>query len=281
MGMWKRLHEAYRWRRLLSSCRLDPRSLPVPLEHPGSNDFIIAGCPRTGTSLVAATLFQPPDVLTVMEPWDGLRMPPADLFASLRSEINNEQGLARGRLDLDALQQGRVRWQGDGARAYPVSVSSGYQLGVKWPTFWQYLELLPHTRFVVTLRDPVEVVSSFARIGGRLAQGLEYDVTFNAELNASLTAATRDPALRAVLLYEYINRRIMPHLDRENVFVVRYQRWFQDADQLLSELSSFLDIPTITPNVIVESPEPRELPPDLTELIDEFAPVARDLGYEA
>lgn len=280
MRIWKRLLEAYRWRKLVASCRLDPRDLPRPLDPPGADDFIIAGCPRTGTSLLAAVLFQPPQVVTVMEPWDGLRMPPAELFDSLRNEIETMGKLARGRLDVGALHQGSVRWQKDGAAGNPISVVPGFQLGVKWPTFWQYLQYLPDTRFVVTLRHPAEVVSSFAGTGGRLVQGLEYDVAFNAELNDSLTPATSDPATRRVLLYEYINSRIAPYLDRDNVLAVRYEKWFEDPEGLCAEVSSFLGIPTILPNVVIRRSSARQHSPELLDLIDELAPSARTLGYD-
>jgi len=54
-----------RWRRLLDSLTLDPDHLPRPVEAPGTRDFVICGCPRTGTALLTAMLFQPPRVVTV------------------------------------------------------------------------------------------------------------------------------------------------------------------------------------------------------------------------
>lgn len=278
MGVVKRAVDAFRWRRLLASCRLDPPAMQNPRPRPiGPNDFIIAGCPRTGTSLLAAQLFQPPHVVTVMEPWDGLRIEPADLFTSLRSEINSGS-LQRGRLDIDALDRGEVVWRGESESAHEIDAAPGFELGVKWPTFWQYLDVLPKARFLITVRHPTEVISSFARVGGRLASGLEYDVAFNRTINGDLASATRDPEVRTVMMYEYVNSRIIPHLHRPEVMVVRYERWHQDPRALLSEISSFLGV-ELSNNVSVTPPTAPEHSPRLSELIRRHAPSAISLGY--
>jgi hypothetical protein len=280
MGIWNRIGAAYRWRRLLASCRLDPTALSQPVAPPGPADFIIAGCPRSGTSLTSAVLFSPPDVVTVMEPWDGLRLPPAELFRSLRDEIDSSNALTRGRLDIDDLELGQVTWQRDGEKTASLSLADEYQLGVKWPTFWQYLPLLPTTRFVVTLRHPAEVIQSFIGTEGRLTKGLDYDVAFNKQLNSDLKQATPDTALRRVLLYQEINSRILPYLKQENVFVVRYERWFSDYGGLLRDLASFLGVEAIHPRIKINPRRHREYPPQLLQLIGDHAPVARQLGYE-
>jgi hypothetical protein len=278
--MWKRIAAARRWRRILAASRLDPRRLQRPVEEPGQRDFILAGCPRTGTSLLTAMLHQPPNIVTVMEPWDGLRMPPAELFSSLREEIASTGELTRGRLDLDALREGRVEWQQDGERASRIEVAETFELGVKWPTFWQYLELLPTTRFLITLRDPVEVISSFRRVGGRLEQGLDYDVVFNEPMNRELIAASDDIAVRRALLYQYINSRLLPYLDKDNVFVVRYERWFSDPDRLRQEISQFLEVPFAESNVAIREERRRHEADDLIDLVREHVPVRVDLGYD-
>lgn len=278
--MWKRIANAYRWRRILAASRLDLRRLQQPVEEPGSGDFILAGCPRTGTSLLTALLHQPPNIVTVMEPWDGLRMPPAELFSSLRDEILGTGELTRGRLDLDALREGMVEWQQDGERAYRIEVGEGFELGVKWPTFWQYLELLPTTRFLITVRDPVEVISSFRRVGGRLEQGLDYDVVFNEPMNRELTAASDDVAVRRALLYQYINSRLLPHLGKDNVFVVRYERWFSDPDRLRQEISRFLEVPIAESKVAIREDRRRQEADDVIDLVRRYVPVSGDLGYD-
>ena len=278
--MWSRLVDAYKWRRILSRSALDPRRLEKPVDPPGNRDFILAGCPRTGTSLLTAALYRPPSIVTVMEPWDGLRLPPAELFASLRTEIVGTGRLTRGRLDLDALGDGRVEWQRDGERSFGVEADDGFLLGVKWPTFWQYLDLLPDTRFLVTIRHPVEVISSFQRVGGRLAMGLDYEVPFNAPMNRGLARATDDQAVRRALLYQYVNSRLLPHLGRERVFVVRYERWFQDPDRLRDEISEFLGEPIQSFNVTIRPEGARQHDPEIVDLVRDHVPVARELGYD-
>lgn len=278
MTIVKRAVDAYRWRRLLGSCDLDPSLLARPVPSPSETDFVVTGCPRTGTSLLAAQLFQPPRILTVMEPWDGLRLPPKTLFDSLRAEIHAGE-LRSGRLNIDALKNQEVVWESERVGSYPVEADTGFLLGVKWPAFWRYLELLPETRFLVTVRHPLEVIHSFDRMGGRLSQGLDYDVPFNREMNTHLRRATDEDQMRRVLMYEYINSRLIPFLNRRSVMVVRYERWFGDREALLAEISEFLNVPLELPIAIFEQ-QPRSVDPNLVDLIRTHAPSARSLGYE-
>jgi hypothetical protein len=269
----------YRWHRLLQSCDLDPGQLEEPLDEPGANDFIICGCPRTGTSLLAGMLFQPPASVVAMEPWDGLRLAPARLFDSLRAEI--EEGvLRRGRLDVAALEkEGRVAWVRDREQPVPLDVEPGFRLGVKWPTFWRYLDLLPNTRFLVCVRDPMEVISSMVGTGGRLAAGYDYDVAFNRDMNTHLRAATDEPSIRRALLYEYVNSRILPHLGSANVKVVRYERWYEDPDMLLSEVAEFLGLEVLEPRVRLRPPIPVKQGERSGPLVERYCPSAMQLGY--
>lgn len=267
-----------RWAKLLAGLTLDPVALPRPLPPPGPNDFIVCGSPRTGTALLVAMLFQPPRAVCVMEPWDGLSLLPAELFTSLRAEL--EDGvLRRGRLDVGALRSsGAVRWCRDGERPVDVEMDGGYALGVKFPTFWQYLDVLPQTRFLVCVRDPRDTVASYAATGGRLAAGLDYDVPFNRVMNEHLLGVTDDPALRRVLMYDYINQRILPHLDRPNVMVVRYERWFEDPRALLDEVGAFLEVRLPDVPAVIRS-RPVSDPGMHDELIRRHCTTAPALGY--
>jgi hypothetical protein len=215
-----------------------------------------------------------------MEPWDGFRLPPADLFASLREEIKQTGGMARGRLDGDALAaEGAVRWGRDGEFPHKVDVDPGYLLGVKWPAFWRYLPLLPDTKFLVCVRDPVEVITSFKRTGGRLASGLEYDVLFHRAMNAELERATGDVAVRRVLLFDRIAAALIPHLNRPNVFTVRYERWFQDPEGLINEVGNFLGVRLSGLNVALMPAEVSEGDPGVGELVGRHSRAASSLGY--
>ena len=232
-----------RWRRTLRSLTLDPDQLASPLRSPGPRDFLICGSPRSGTALLVAALFQPPAVVTVMEPWDAFRLPPAELFQSIRAELGRTGRLGRGRLDIGALlTNGEVRWCRDGERPHTVAVRPDYHLGIKLPAFWRYLDLLPDTRFLVCLRHPLEVVQSYRLAGGRLREGLDYDVPLNRRMNTHLLAATDDPVVRRVLLYDYVHRAILPHLGRPNVLAVRYERWFAEPAGVMSEIGAFLGV---------------------------------------
>jgi hypothetical protein len=270
-----------RWRRLLDGLTLDPDALPRPVAAPGARDFVICGCPRTGTALLTALLFQPPHVVTVMEPWDGMRLPPAELFASLRAEVATGR-LGRGRLDLAALERdGAVRWCRDGEVPHPVAAAPDHLLGVKWPAFWRYLDLLPDTRFLVCLRDPVAVVRSFARVGGRLGEGLEYDTPFNRAMNDALTAATGDVAVRRVLLYDYVHERVLPHLARANVLAVPFERWFTGPDALVAEIAGFLGTELRPERARIEPPGDAGSGDDATRaLVRRHCRTAAALGYD-
>jgi hypothetical protein len=270
-----------RWRRFLRSLPLDPTTLPRPVAPPGAHDVILCGCPRSGTTLLAAQLFQPPHVLTVMEPWDGMRLPPAALFASLRGEVETTGRLERGKLDAAALlQRGQVAWTREGTATPPLTMEAGWWLGVKWPVYWRYLELLPATRFVVTVRDPQAVIASFRAQDGRLARGLEYDTRFNRDLNRSLLAATRSDAERRALLYERSTAAVLPHLGRTNVFLLRYERWFGDDAALHRELSAFFDRELAPWPARLQAPAP-PVPLDAADraAIRDCCPSAAALGY--
>lgn len=271
-----------RWQRFLRELPLDPDTLPRPLAAPGVRDFIICGSPRSGTTLAAAMLYQPPRVVTVMEPWDGMRLAPAALFGSLRDEIAQTGQLSRGKLDINALGTGgSVQWWREGEHAHEVSTTPGYLLGVKWPGYWRFLELLPDTKFVLCLRHPLAAIGSYKQAGGRLTRGLNYDTPFNRAMNQYLLAETRDAVLRRVLLFDYVHSRILPYLARRNVFVLRYERWFTEREPLLAELSAFLGV-ELGPGYPVLHP-PRStsaLTPGEVALVRRHCATAAALGYD-
>jgi hypothetical protein len=266
-----------RWRRILRSLDLDPDELSRPVERPGERDFLVCGSPRTGTALLAAALWQPPGVVCVMEPWDAMRLAPAELFRSLRAEIDGGV-LARGRLDVAALSDGAVRWTRDGERPVAIAMEPSWQLGVKLPAFWRYLDLLPDTRFVACVRAPEETIASYRATTGRLREGLEYDARFNEALNAELLAATDDPAVRRVLLYDRANEAVVANMHRENVHVVRYERWFDDPGGQRRDLEAFLgvDLPRLPR---IERSSVPTLPPDELDLVRRECRTAAALGY--
>jgi hypothetical protein len=154
-------------------------------------------------------------------------------------------------------------------------------VGVKWPVFWRYLDLLPDTKFLVCVRNPVDVVASFAAMKGRLSEGLNYDVPFNHAMNEALRAATDDPATRRALLFEYIASRIVPHLGRPNVLPVRYERWFQDRDGLMREIAGFLGTSLGPGEPVIREPARRAPDPDAARLVARHCPSASALGYAA
>lgn len=230
--------------------------------------------------MLSALLFQPPEMVVCMEPWDGLRLPPAALFASIRQEIAQTGMLSRGRLDVPALATGEMRWHRDGAGVYPVEVDPGYLLGVKWPGFWRYLDLLPQTRFVVCVRHPFDVIGSFEQTGGRLAAGLEYDVAFHRRMNRELKRTTADVGIRRALLYQYVAERILPHLHRPQLLLIHFERWEREPVRVLTEISSFLEVELAPqPQVSIRVPE-RRTDSEGTDLIRRYCPSAIDLGYE-
>lgn len=269
-------------RAYLKGLTLDRRALPARPEQPTARDFVICGLPRSGTTLLSAALHQPPEVVTLMEPWDGLVLPPAELFRHVRRRLRDE-GTIGGRIDLDRLvAEGSTAWVDDHPRRVEPPVDPDtVAVGVKWPSYWQLLDLLPDTRFLVCVRDPAEVISSFVGARGALRDGLELDVAFHADLNAGLRVATRRRADRRALLYETIVRGMLPHLDRPNVKLVRFERWQQDPEALLAEVGAFLGVDTSHTHVRIR-PTAREVPrlsPRERRAIARLCPSATALGY--
>jgi hypothetical protein len=252
-----------------------------PVTPPGERDFLMCGSPRSGTTLLCAALFQPPGIVTFMEPWDGMRLPPAELFPSMRREIESG-AIQRGKLDVPTLTAGgTVRWWDEGTTPVSVEVAPNYLVGVKWPAFWQYLGLLPETKFLVTVRHPHETISSYKKKGGALLEGLDYPIAFNRRFNDTLRAATRDEALRRILLYEHINQEILRYVERPNVLVVRYERWFEEPEALVKEISEFLDTDVRLDHVSIRrSSRAVDLTEREIELIRRHCASAVQLGYD-
>ncbi len=270
-----------RWQQLLASCSIDPDALPAPIEEPGSSDVMICGHSRSGTALVTAALWQPPSVVTVMEPWDAFRLAPADLFRSLRTEMATTGQISCGRLDVAALEEeGAVRWQRDGERAVDVTYGEDTVVVAKMPVFWRYLDRLPETRFIVCVRNPIEVISSYARVGGRLAEGLDYDIPFNSKMNQSLLAQTDDALLRQIAMFDYVADRLIPHLTRSNVHVVRYEDWATDALGQMATLGEFLGVELGPLRVSIRSGETPEPDAETAALIAQNCRTAGALGYD-
>lgn len=281
------LRDRWRWALFDRTLTLDPAALPRPVAAPGPLDFIICGAPRTGTTFLCAVLFQPPQLVTVMQPWDGLRLPVAELFRSLRREIDKGV-MGRGRLDLDALRtEGSIRVVEEGERQFRLETADDYLLGVKWPVFWRYLELLGDTKFLVCVRSPAEVVDSYVRMSGnpggrRLSQGFGNPNGFNRPMNRYLRRTTRDPARRRIEMFDYHYSRLLPLLDRPNVFVVRHERWFVDPDALVSEIGAFLGVPLGRGFPAVRRrPSPSSIREADRGLVFELSTTAAALGYRA
>jgi hypothetical protein len=245
----------------------------------GNRDVIICGSPRSGTTLLAAQLFQPPSVVSLMEPWDGLRMAPADLFDAIRANLRNGK-VPGGRLDLDALRTDRaVEWTEEHT-AQVGWVADDVVLAVKWPAWWQYLDRLPSGRFLVTVRHPYEVLDSYERTGGHLREGQDYPAALNEDVNRRVRQlAGRNLARRRAALYETVNRALLQHLHRSDVFVVRYERWYSEPDELRFELEEFLNCELGPWPAAIRSHGARPVTEDLRMLVIQQVPVARELGY--
>lgn len=270
------LRQKWEWR----SLRLDPERLPLPIAAPTENDFIIAGCPRTGTSLLAAALFQAPECVTLVEPWAGMRLAPRELFQHLRDEMRSSGELSVGTLDFDALKSGRVVRCKEGTSSTPVQLRETSLVGVKWPSYFQYLPKLPSTKFVLCLRHPFQVLRSMAALNGGLRNGQDYNLPFNRRTNRAIRERAVDPALRRIELFDYVHERLSPFLEAENTFVVRYERWFSDPDVLLTELSDFLGVRLQKPPIELKASKLIALTPDERALVLQHSRMAHRLDYD-
>ena len=227
-----------RWRQTLRSLTLDPTALPRPLAEPGPRDFIIGV--RTGTALLTAALYQPPAVVTVMEPWDTMRLPPAELFRSLRAELAAGI-LRRGRLDIDALLgPARSFWCSDGACPSEVATTDTTLLGVKFPAFWQYLDLLPNTKFLVSGARTC-CYGPLLRAGRGAARTAVWTTgSLQPAPEPVAAGALRHRRCSPSRSVDTINLKVLEHADRANVHLVRYENWGADEAAQMHEISRFL-----------------------------------------
>ena len=115
--------------------------------------------------------------------------------------------------------------------------------------------------------------------GGRLRRGLEYECAFYADLNGRLLRSTSEDAERRALLLEESLSAIMSSMDRPNVHVLRYERWFEDPDTVVSELGKFLEVDLAPGTIEITQPRSREVDPKTVALVAEKVPSATDLGY--
>ncbi|QDV06945.1 Sulfotransferase domain protein [Planctomycetes bacterium Poly30] len=240
--------------RELARCSLELETARAALEGEDgvaaeARNVVICGCPRSGTSLLAAMLHQPPRMMTAMEPWEGLRFPPHEVFRWLRTEWAGGR-LPSTRLDVRLLEaEARVAWTRE-ARSYRVTPANpGAPVGLKWPCYWQLLGSSKSLKFLVCVRDPASVVSSMGRQPGRLRMGLDHDVPFNHDLHRRLLQSASTEEQRRVAHYDEVYERVLRHAQDSNVMLVRYERWFEDPADLLEEISTFLGADLAHPRV--------------------------------
>ena len=104
-------------------------------------------------------------------------------------------------------------------------------------------------------------------------------------MNRELTHRTADAARRRIALYDYVYERMLPHLDRPEVLVVRYERWFTEPDALLTELGAFLGIDVSRPLARIRppvnpAPEPTAYDERERALVRRHCRTAARLGYD-
>ncbi|MEZ4322080.1 MAG: hypothetical protein R3F61_31700 [Myxococcota bacterium] len=116
--------------------------------------------------------------------------------------------------------------------------------------------------------------------GSRVQEGFDYDTAFNREQNHIVGERAATSALRRIELFDYVHERLLPHLDRPNVFVLRYERWFDDRDRLLAELGGFLGTDLSDCPVRVEKRDGRRvMDNDDREFVLRHSRMAHLLGY--
>jgi hypothetical protein len=99
-------------------------------------------------------------------------------------------------------------------------------------------------------------------------------------MNEELQASTLDLALRRVRLFDYIHQRILPHLSRPNVLVVRYERWFSEPERLVKELQAFLEVELSLPKLGIRRSDVPPLANEERALVRAHCSTAEALGYE-
>jgi hypothetical protein len=99
------------------------------------------------------------------------------------------------------------------------------------------------TKFVVCVRHPFDAIASFKSVGGSVSRGQEYAVAFNRDLNREVRRqAGWRVARRRVELYAQLQEAILPHLERPERFVARYEGWFEAGGRQWASLADFLGV---------------------------------------
>src|SRR5262249_26515505 len=146
---------------------------------------------RSGTTYLAAVLYNPPKVITVSESggaWKnffrefGCSEHVLELFRDQRRRIERGEAVMTF-ADTEGFRgEGRVDTWSQKKSAQPVAVEHGFQLGLKNPEV--FLELLPvfinaGMKSVITVRHPLRVINSWVKkVRARMERGQSIEGTF-------------------------------------------------------------------------------------------------------
>lgn len=255
--------------------------------------FILTGLPRSGTTYLAAVLYNPPGVVTLSEAggrWKDLYRTHGksdkifDIFHEFRArilmgeEVSTIEGTPgfEGRGRVDTWNQKKVQKK--------ITVHSEFFLGLKNPeVFLGFLEVFLNAglKCIVTVRHPAFVINSWVkRLKDRLDKSSAIEGKFANGDSVIFCSKLDRPEDRRIDLYNYMSDLIVRQMGSKNILIIRHEDWYIDRSQL-DRVSDFLGIPNIgylRPAPI--SPDPLVITDEEHEKILRGCTIAAKFGYQ-
>lgn len=214
-----------------------------------TNDIILTGPPRSGTTLACHLLNKVPNTIALHEPMSLSHFPNKDegltatlhFFQEMRSNLL-DKGQALSKVTTEGIPDNPFPQTEGGGRASLVSkqwvtfdkpLTPDFNLVIKHNAHFTFLlsELADHFRCVAIIRNPVSVIASWNTIQAPVAQGLVHvlnglDPALYAELESIRNILDRQVHLLDALFTCYRKE--------ERLTLIRYEDMVQSGGRSLS-----------------------------------------------
>ncbi|MCK4910300.1 MAG: sulfotransferase [Thermodesulfovibrionales bacterium] len=254
--------------------------------------FILCGLPRSGTTYLAALLYNPPEVITLSEAggkWKqfyrehGVDPGIFDLLKDFRKRILDGEEMATFEGTAGFEGKGRVDTWNQKKEQRKVDALPDFHLGLKNPEiFLAYLGMFAEAglKCIVTVRHPAAVINSWVKkVQKKLDRGKSVEGKFANGDCLAYSSKSDDIVQRRIDLYNHLAGLVLEHKGHDNVMVIRHEDWYTDPTQL-ERVTGFLGIPSLgylRPAPI--KPDPPVLSAQEQERINKGCTIAAKLRY--
>jgi hypothetical protein len=258
--------------------------------NPPENTFVLTGMPRSGTTYLAAVLFDPPGVVTMSESggeWKqfyrehGPSERVFNLFDEHRRRIERGEPVMTFAGTEGFRGAGRIDTWNQKKTAQKVEVTEGFHLGLKNPEV--FLDLLrvfvnAGVKCIVTVRHPVRVINSWVKRVRRLTEsGQPIDGTFANGRSVTFESHAHDAVARRIELFNHFARQSLEYRHTPNILLIRHEDWCLDQLSKVCDFLGIADPARLRPPVI--PPDSVELPADECARICRECAIAGEFGY--